>query len=210
MKAVMFVLAALPTLAVAADGATKAPADTTPKVVKIRAATVYPGDKFYPKALAEKGIQGDAAVIASVGADGKAVGPKIHTSSRSKELDNLAIDYVKNMTFNEKARADRPTLLIPIDFAKDSPKAVLEKTCSEFNFDYAYFKKTFPEKSTTETSVLRFSMNSLIVNLPWKQIALLSKHKDEANQATIATCAEHPTDKFYETYLKSAKSVMKE
>jgi len=207
-KGIILLFGLMQALAFAAEEATTPLPAAPPKAPIVRGTTLLPSDKsdkFYPREIADKGIQGDVLVHALLGADGKATELTVKRSSRAKELDDLAVNYVRELTFKTKENAALPAVLVPIEFARDTTESLLQKPCGEFNVDYAYFRSAFPEKESADMRIIQLSSGIVYVTLSTNQVVKIAKARKEVNQATIAKCAENPSIKYFDTYLEEVK-----
>jgi len=124
---------------------------------------VYPGSDYYPKSLAEAGVQGRVILFLDLSKDGHVVKASIYRSSGSSELDDTAIKKAMSMSY--QGRGESPDAAsLRLEFLKDNSKSVQSKTCKDFNVDAAWFKKTFPERSVVDLPSVAIIGNLVMLN----------------------------------------------
>lgn len=104
---------------------------------------IYPGDLFYPEALAKEGVQGQAVLEVILSKDGKASAAKTIGSSGSAKLDRYALDYVNTgyYTLPDKGlKYFEGVYSLNLIFQRDSILTINAKTCADFNTDVRYFR----------------------------------------------------------------------
>ena len=153
-----------------------------------REITIYASDANYPAALARRGVQGDVTVELAPGAKGRPGAALVRDSSRSAELDALAIAMAKRLDIATVNGAQSG--LVTIRFRKDHTTTIATKSCADFNADAAWQTATFPERSLRELPALSESIGMLVYSLHRNGSARQSFPGVEAIvQATVAACA---------------------
>lgn len=153
-----------------------------------REITIYASDASYPAALARRGVQGDVTVELAPGAKGRPGAALVRDSSRSAELDALAIAMAKRLDI--AAANGAQSGLVTIRFRKDHTTTIATKSCADFNADAAWQTATFPERSLRELPALSESIGMLVYSLHRNGSARQSFPGVEAIvQATVAACA---------------------
>ncbi len=197
----------------AQPSATNAPASSASSVqapLKVRTISFRPSDSEYPAELSSKGVQGKAEVLVVVGEGGVPKEMTIATSSRSTELDAAAIQVVSELKFNSKQGADQPlpSLLVPVEFLRDSIATLPKKTCAEFNIDVEYFKKTLPEVDPSKMSVIYATVGTLVLTASQQglgDIATASKRANAAAKQIAAACAASPDAMYLQLFHELAR-----
>lgn len=69
------------------------------KPTRVRAIYLYPSDARYPSELWNVGIQGDVELQVGLGADGLPTQVTLVSSSRSTELDQIAVGIGRDLKF---------------------------------------------------------------------------------------------------------------
>ena len=154
-----------------------------------RDVVVYAADAAYPAALARRGVQGEAMVELTVDAEARERTATVRTSSRSAELDALAVTMARRMDI---AAADGASGLVRVRFLKDHSTTVASKTCADFNVDAAYQAATFPERRLREMPAMVESIGMLIYSLHSGGSARSFPAVEPLIDATVAACARTP------------------
>jgi TonB family protein len=154
-----------------------------------RDVVVYAADAAYPVALARRGVQGEAVVELTVDAEARERTATVRTSSRSAELDALAMTMARRMDI---AAADGASGLVRVRFLKDHSSTVATKTCADFNVDAAYQVATFPERRLREMPAMVEGIGMLIHNLHSGGSARSFPAVEALLDATVAACARTP------------------
>jgi protein TonB len=195
-----------------APAAASAPGAAAPRVAKVRALSLRPGDEAYPATLHAKGVQGVVEVLALIGADGSPVEVSVASTSRSQDLDEAGLALVRTLKFGvapagnaASAASATPGLkvLVPVEFQRDSVATLGKKTCREFSVDAAYFRATFPEKSVSDMPALRMTTGVLVMAAPQRAAAdviAMSKKTASANAAIVEACTAAPDSAFLSVY----------
>lgn len=185
-------LAATPLLCLAQSGASPSLAMQAPE----------PGSQYYPAEIAASGAQGTALVKARIAEDGGLIEPAIEQSSRSMQLDDLAIAFVGTMKVKVKEGATLPgSVVVPVAFERDTIFTLPGKTCGEFNADLAYARTLSPVVTAGQVRAFRLTtgMMMLMPGVPRdKQLAVLRNLKS-LPPLVEAKCAASPDAKFVET-----------
>lgn len=156
-----------------------------------REITVYASDASYPQALAQRGVQGDVTVELALDAKGRAGTALVRDSSRSAELDALAMAMARRLDIGaaDGARSG----LVTIRFRKDHTTTIATKSCADFNADAAWQTATFPERSLRELPALSEGIGMLVYSLHRNGSARQSfPGVDAVVNATVAACARTP------------------
>lgn len=154
-----------------------------------------PVDAEYPKNLSNMGVQGRVLVSATMQADGSLKNPMILDSSRSLVLDLAAINVVKNVQYQlaqPLQTKEGIAVQIPIEFKKDTYANINQKSCAEFNQDFAYLKQTFSEQKLDELDVFKIPLGSIVLFLNETQKAKYPKKSALIRETTVVECAKNP------------------
>jgi hypothetical protein len=156
-----------------------------------REIVVYASDASYPQALAGRGVQGKATIELPPGAKGSKPVAVVRDSSRSPELDALALHMASRLDI--KGTRGAGSGLIVIDFRKDHSTTIATKSCADFNADAAYQSATFPERNLRELPVIVESLGMLVYSMHRDGSAGKSFPAVESIlNATVAACARTP------------------
>jgi len=151
---------------------------------------VYASDASYPQALARRGVQGVVTIELTPGARGRKAVATVRESSRSAELDALALGMARRLDI---AGADGAASgLVTYRFRKDHTSTVAIKTCADFNVDAAYQSATFPERSLRELPVFYESIGKLIYAFHREGENRAFPPVDAILDASVAGCARTP------------------
>jgi len=156
-----------------------------------REITVYASDASYPQTLARRGVQGDVTVELAPGARGRPGAALVRDSSRSAELDAVALAMARRLDIaaTDGARSG----LVTIRFRKDHTTTIATKRCADFNADAAWQTATFPERNLRELPALSEGIGMLVYSLHRDGSARQSFPGVEAVvHATVAACARAP------------------
>ena len=154
-----------------------------------REVVVYAADAAYPAALARRGVQGEVTVELTLDAEARERSVTVRTSSRSAQLDALAMTMARRMDI---AAADGASGLVRIRFSKDHSTTVATKTCADFNVDAAYQAATFPERRPREMPVMVESISMLVYTLHSASAPRTFPAVGPLIDATVAACARAP------------------
>ena len=155
-----------------------------------REVTVYASDASYPQALAARGVQGDVTVELARDDQGRAAAVLVRDSSRSAELDALALAMARRMDI---AGGGARSGLVTIRFRKDHTTTIATKSCADFNADAAWQTATFPERNLRELPAIAESIGMLVYSLHRNGAARQAFPGVEAIvNATVAACARAP------------------
>ena len=156
-----------------------------------REITVYASDTSYPAALARRGVQGDVTLELALDDQGRKGLVTVRDSSRSADLDALAMDMARRLDIASAGGAQSG--LVTIRFKKDHTTTIATKSCADFNADAAWQAATFPERSLRELPALSDSIGMLVYSLHRSGSARQSFPGVEAIvNATVAACARAP------------------
>jgi TonB family protein len=180
------------------------------KLEKIGGASFRPTDKQYPGELSAAGVQGEVLVIVPLTEDGMPDGTLLGATSRSEQLDKIALDLVKAAKFQVKEAPAKgwKAVVVPVGFFKDSVATLKTKTCADFNVDFSYQLKTFPEQKPEQMRLFEMLTGILYFGAGGKpaQAAEVAKRAKAARQPTIDGCKANPDDLLLETWQKSVKA----
>lgn len=157
-----------------------------------------PVDAEYPKSLSSTGVQGRVLVSATMQADGSLKNPMILDSSRSLPLDLAAINVVKNVQYQlaqPLQTKDGIAVQVPVEFKKDTYANINQKSCAEFNQDFAYLKQTFSDQKMDELEVFKIPLGSIVLFLSETQKAKYPKKSALIRETTVSECAKNPAQK---------------
>lgn len=164
-----------------------------PTVPAWRDLVIYAADASYPKTLAERGVQGDVTVELTLDPNGRARGATVRESSRSAELDKLAVEIARRLEIGADGSASGPRVgLVNIRFRKDHDSTIAGKTCADFNADAAYQTATFPERSMRELPVFYEGIGKLVYGFHREGERRAFPSVDAVLDATVAGCARAP------------------
>lgn len=156
-----------------------------------REITVYAADANYPQALAQRGVQGDVTVELALDDQGRKGAALVRDSSRSAELDALALAMARRL--DVVAAGGAQSGLVTIRFKKDHTTTIATKSCADFNADAAWQTATFPERSLRELPAVAESIGMLVYSLHRNGAARQAFPGVEAIvNATVAACARTP------------------
>ena len=206
---ILVALAALiPQLVLAEPGTETAPSASKPIVINTQ--SLRPGDGGYTQEIAAQGLQGTAEISAKLAPDGTLSAIAIKSTSRSEALDEIALELVRKLKF--KAKEDRKPdmeIIVPVEFLRDSFVTLNNKTCAEFNVDAGYFKKTFPEKSIRDMSVINMSVGAMLLlgpsNVATEKKVKIAQGTNEAANKIEDACTKEPGAGFFKTFTDLAK-----
>jgi protein TonB len=209
-SALLLAISIAPSLASAGEPPTAAQSAAGAIPAKVRAVSLRPTDEGYPPELAAKGVQGTAELLLKLGADGNPTEVSVQSTSRSKELDQAAMAVARGLSFKAKDPANPVTqVLVPIEFLRDSPGTLSNKTCQEFNVDLAYFKATFPELEVRNMPVVNMTVGSYvsygIVGLSQDRALAYMKRVETAATGIVEACAKEPEAGYTKTFTKLVK-----
>lgn len=208
MRSLVVALSLLAATASAAESEPQ-PYDLT-KLQKIEGASFRPTDKRYPAALAAAGVQGEVLVIVPLTDDGKSNGASLGATSRSEELDTIAVDLVKAASFRlpDAPAQGWKAIVVPVQFYKDSVTSLQTKTCADFNVDYDYQLTKFPERKPEDMRVFEMLTGILYIKSvkSTAQALDLAKRTAAARQPTIDGCRKNPESLLMSTWLASARA----
>jgi len=151
---------------------------------------VYASDASYPQALARRGVQGVVTIELTPGARGRKAVATVRESSRSADLDALALGMARRLDITGAHGA--ASGLVTYRFRKDHTSTVATKTCADFNVDAAYQSATFPERSLRELPVFDDSIGKLIYTLHREGANRAFPPVDAILDASVAGCARTP------------------
>jgi len=155
-----------------------------------REITIYASDASYPQALVRRGVQGMVMVELTPGTRGRKTAATVRESSRSADLDALALGMATQLDITGADGA--PSGTVTYRFRKDHTGTIATKTCADLNVDVAYHSATFPERSLRELPVFYESVGKLIYSFQREGERRTFPPADTLFDATLAGCARTP------------------
>jgi TonB family protein len=155
-----------------------------------REITIYASDASYPQALVRRGVQGMVTIELTPGTRGRKAAATVRTSSRSADLDALALGMARQLDITGADGA--PSGVVTYRFRKDHTGTIATKTCADLNVDVAYHSATFPERSLRELPVFYESVGKLIYSFQREGASRTFPPADTLFDATLAGCARTP------------------
>ncbi|MGH8049313.1 MAG: TonB family protein [Arenimonas sp.] len=173
---------------------------------------IYPGDLFYPEALAKEGVQGEVLLEIKLSKEGKASAAEIISSSKSAKLDRYALDFVNTGNYilpDNGLKYFEGNYSLNLVFVRDSILTVNSKTCADLNTDLRYFRSVRPNDNIKNLGAFELMAGLFTVQLMKNQgsggTLKFVKAVDAINADTGNTCNRKPADLFVKTYVNSAK-----
>lgn len=156
---------------------------------------MYPGSAHYPAELADTGAQGTVILLLDLSRDGHVKHARVHTSSRSAQLDALA--KAKSLTMTYQGNGAPPaTASLEVNFRRDTGDSLESKTCADLNVDSAWFRKSFPGRPETDIPAIAVTGN-------WVRLDYGSRDRAEREPvldalpfalcSIVSGCAANPT-----------------
>ena len=180
------------------------------KLEQIDGPSFRPTDKQYPAELAAAGVQGEVLVVVPLTDEGKSNGASLGATSRSEQLDKIAVDFIKSASFQVKEAPAKgwKAIVVPVGFYKDSVTTLKSKTCADFNIDFDYQMATFPERKPAEMRIFEMLTGILYFGAGGKpaQAADVAKRAAAARQPTIEGCRTNPENFLLQTWQTSVKA----
>lgn len=164
-----------------------------------------PGTQYYPAEVAASGAQGSAELTARITADGGLIEPKIERSTGSPQLDELAISLVKAIKLKTKGGAAFPeSVIVPVEFEKDTILTVPTKTCKDFSVDLAYARGLNASAGAQQVRAYRLAtgMMMLLPGLPQERQLVVARNLKTLPPLIERDCAAAPEAMFMETLSK--------
>jgi len=155
-----------------------------------REITIYASDASYPQALVRRGVQGMVTIELTPGTRGREAAATVRASSRSADLDALALGMARQLDITGADGA--PSGVVTYRFRKDHTGTIATKTCADLNVDVAYHSATFPERSLRELPVFYESVGKLIYSFQREGERRTFPPADTLFDATLAGCARTP------------------
>ena len=84
---------------------------------------------------------------------------------------------------------------VPVEFKKDTYANINQKSCAEFNQDFAYLKQTFSDQKMDELEVFKIPLGSIVLFLNETQKAKYPKKSAFIRETTVSECAKNPAQK---------------
>jgi TonB family protein len=155
-----------------------------------REITIYASDASYPQALVQRGVQGMVTIELTPGTRGRQAAATVRDSSRSADLDALALGMARRLDITGADGA--ASGMVTYRFRKDHTATIATKTCADLNVDVAYHIATFPERSLRELPVFYESVGKLIYSFQREGASRTFPPADTLFDATLAGCARTP------------------
>jgi len=158
-----------------------------------------PGSSSYPADLAATGAQGTVKIRSTIAPDGRLIEARVETSSKSTQLDELAIGYSNKLKIKSPAEAKGAReALLEVTFARDTVDTILKKTCAEFNTDLAFARGLDPAATAGDLRGYRLVSGMVMfgMNRSPKEMTTMAKNLKDAPLALERTCAAFPDEKF--------------
>ncbi len=176
-----------------------------PVVIDSMRITVTGDDSRYPRELLEKSIQGTVTLSRTLDAAGALAPPVLQQSSKSAQLDELALQIVAQQDMD--LRGGKP-VEVSVVFLKDVPSRLSTKTCAELNADLEYFRATFPNENPRRFGAF------MLVSQAAKRMATRGMlegpvlfpllgyvNEEKIAQETVARCAADPQLEFLDVVM---------
>jgi TonB family protein len=155
-----------------------------------REITIYASDASYPQALVRRGVQGMVTIELTPGTRGRQAAATVRESSRSADLDALALGMARRLDITGVDGA--VSGMVTYRFRKDHTATIATKTCADLNVDVAYHIATFPERSLRELPVFYESVGKLLYSFQREGASRTFPPADTLFDATLAGCARTP------------------
>jgi hypothetical protein len=186
----MKTIAACSTLALGVLGLAPQSVAAQATVPAWREITIYASDASYPQALVRRGVQGMVMIELTPGTRDRKAAAMVRASSRSADLDALALGMARQLDITSVDGA--PSGTVTYRFRKDHTGTIATKTCADLNVDVAYHIATFPERSLRELPVFYESVGKLIYSFQREGASRTFPPADTLFEATLAGCARTP------------------
>jgi len=183
----MKTIAACSTLALGVLGLAPQSVAAQATVPAWRDITIYASDASYPQALVRRGVQGMVTIELTPGTRGRQAAATVRESSRSADLDALALGMARRLDITGVDGA--VSGMVTYRFRKDHTATIATKTCADLNVDVAYHIATFPERSLRELPVFYESVGKLIYSFQREGASRTFPPADTLFDATLAGCA---------------------
>lgn len=182
-------------------------AETGSAAERIRPLSITPSNPIYPESLYSQGVQGTVDILVHVGPDGAPSDVSVQQTSRSAELDAIALKLVKGLKFGAadggKTQA-LPPIVVPVEFSRDTATKLSEKTCRDLNIDVEYQKRTFPEAVPQDLSIIKLTVGMVFLTnsrqLGGDQLVNASRKTSAAAKDIIAVCSANPDANFLQSF----------
>ncbi|RNF83740.1 TonB family protein [Montanilutibacter psychrotolerans] len=161
-----------------------------------------PGSEHYPAGVVTSGAQGTVIVRAGIAPDGWLVDPVVEQSSKSPSLDALALAYAKATKLKQKdGAAFPPSILVPIEFRKDTVLTIRQKSCGDFNADLAFARSISPGATAQQTQGFRLAtgMLMLLPGIPMERQVEVVRNLKALGPRIESHCASNPEARFMES-----------
>ena len=162
-----------------------------------------PGSSSYPAELAATGAQGTVKTHSKIGADGRLLDAQVETSSKSAQLDELAIGYANKLRIKPPSDSKgAQEARLQVTFARDTVQTILGKTCAEFNTDLAFARGLDPAASAASLRGYRLASGLVMFakQRGKKEMDAMAKNYKGAPAAIESACAAQPDANFAATF----------
>ena len=155
----------------------------------------------YPDALKAQGQQGEVGLQGTVQVDGSLRDVSVTSSSRSAELDRIAVESFSKWRFTPAADAAGNPIEAPvrtkIEFWKDDLMNFGGKSCADFVIDYDWHNSVYPDGSARMRLGLFLQGAGLFGGGPTaRTLAPLQKDFDSIWKRTYDGCKAQPRKPF--------------
>jgi TonB family protein len=187
----MLLVCLIPTAAVIAQETKEpgvAPLDIGEQVLE-------PGSSNYPAELAATGAQGTVTTRSKIDPDGRLVDAQVVVSSKSSQLDELAIGYANKLRIKAPADAKgAQEALLQVTFSRDTTFTILKKSCAEFNTDLAFARGLDPAATASNLRGYKLAQGIVMFakNRGPKEVAAMAKNFKTAPAAIESACVAQP------------------
>jgi hypothetical protein len=161
-----------------------------------------PGQGGYSAELAATGAQGRVAVLARIDAENRLVEPRIGTTSKSTQLDELAIAHVGKLRIKERPAGDSSQeASITVVFRRDTVQTVMKKSCGEFLVDLAFARGLDPDVATSKVGGYNLAAGIVMFakDRSPADLKVMAKNVKSAPQKVEEACRASPDANFTTT-----------
>lgn len=164
--------------------------------------------------LQARGIQGQSVVQFIIQADGTITETTIASSSKSDELDQVALElvdlFVAKAALDAEGQPVAVSVKMPLNFWKDSlvDGSLIEKTCADFVIDADWFLSVNPESSIKDMRVWLMTSGAFIsafFNSGRASESMADRFKNAPRpdpDELYQYCSQKPKKKFFESFRK--------
>ncbi len=151
--------------------------------------------------LYQRGIQGEVILSLVIGKDGLLRDVTVRTSSRSPDLDAIALDLIRRSSFSPAMdREGNPVgvrAILPTYFWKDSlmDGSLVSKTCKDFVIDAEWHEQAFPEDEPDKYRGWLLASGA-IVAMFYGQGKVKELPKTPSYSEVMESCRKRPSKRF--------------